>query len=108
MSAYPSFDPGTVEAIAKMIGEGWIAEEAVALALYCFLKHPDIYADTVIRAANTNTNGDSDSIACIAGGISGAYLGVAAISGEWVRRVEKMEYLDTLAIRLVEKKEFKV
>ena len=59
------------------LGEGWIGEEAVALALYCFLRYPDDYRKVVIRAANTN--GDSDSIACIAGGISGAYLGLEAI-----------------------------
>ncbi len=54
--------------------EGWIGEEAVALALYCFLKHPNDYKKAVLRGANTNR----DSVACIAGGISGAYLGVAA------------------------------
>ncbi|MFZ5573016.1 MAG: ADP-ribosylglycohydrolase family protein [Thermodesulfobacteriota bacterium] len=91
------------EAALHHLGEGWIAEEAVALALYCFLKHPDGYTATIIRAANTN--GDSDSIACIAGGISGAYLGVEAIPGDWVRRIEKAEYLEDLAGRLSEKKE---
>ncbi len=95
----PWTDP---EAALLHLGEGWIAEEAVALALYCFLKHPHNYADTIIRAANTN--GDSDSIACIAGGISGAYLGVEAIPSDWVRRIEKTEYLDGLAARLAEKK----
>jgi ADP-ribosylglycohydrolase len=46
-----------------------------------------------------NTNGDSDSVACIAGGISGAYLGVAAIPGKWVRCIEKTKFLEELAIR---------
>jgi poly(ADP-ribose) glycohydrolase ARH3 len=57
----------------------------------------------VIRA--TNTNGDSDSIACIAGSISGAYLGINAIPNDWVQQIEKSDYLDDLAIRLAEKKE---
>ena len=82
----------------KYLGEGWIGEEAVALALYCFLKHPDDYAKTVLRGANTN--GDSDSVACIAGGISGAYLGVASIPDKWIKNIEKAKYLEELAMRL--------
>jgi len=86
----------------KHLGEGWIGEEAVALALYCFLKNPDDYKKTVIRGANTN--GDSDSIACIAGGICGACLGIDAIPSKWVQQIEKSDYLSDLAIRLAAKK----
>jgi ADP-ribosylglycohydrolase len=84
------------------LGEGWVGEEAVALALYCFLRSPDIYEKVVIRSANTN--GDSDSIACIAGAISGADLGIEPILAAWVRKIEKTEYLDNLAERLADKK----
>jgi len=84
------------------LGEGWVGEEAVALAIYCFLKNPDSYEKVVIRGANTN--GDSDSIACIAGAISGAYLGIEAIPAAWVRKIEKSEYLGNLAERLADKK----
>jgi len=90
------------EDVLKYLGEGWIGEEAVALALYCFLKHPGDYTKTVLRGANTN--GDSDSVACIAGGISGAYLGIAAIPDKWVRNIEKSDYLDELAVRLASTK----
>ena len=82
----------------KYLGEGWIGEEAVVLALFCFLKHPDDYKKAVLRGANTN--GDSDSVACIAGGISGAYLGIAAIPDKWVQYIEKTKYLEELALRL--------
>ena len=85
------------------LGEGWIGEEAVALALYCFLRYPDSYEKVVIRGANTN--GDSDSIACIGGSISGAYLGIEAIPDDWIRRIEKTDYLEDLAIRLARKTE---
>ena len=80
-----------------------VGEEAVVLALYCFLKYPDDYKKVVIRGANTN--GDSDSIACIGGSISGAYLGIGAIPDQWVKEIEKSEYLNDLATRLAEKKE---
>ena len=82
----------------KYLGAGWIGEEAFALALYCFLKHPGDYTKAVLRGANTN--GDSDSVASIAGGISGAYLGIAAIPNKWVNNIEKSSYLEDLAIRL--------
>jgi len=84
------------------LGKGWIGEEAVALAMYCFLRYPNDYRKVVLRGANTN--GDSDSIACIAGSISGAFLGIKAIPQEWIDNIEKTEYLDELAKRLSEKK----
>ena len=90
------------EKALSYLGEGWIGEEAVALALYCFLRYPDNYKKVVIRGANTN--GDSDSIACIGGSISGAYLGVEAIPDDWVNKIEKSDYLEKLAVRLAEKK----
>ncbi|MEW6664332.1 MAG: ADP-ribosylglycohydrolase family protein [Thermodesulfobacteriota bacterium] len=89
--------------IPPILGEGWVGEEAVALALYCFLRYPGSYEKTVIRGAYTN--GDSDSVACIAGSISGAYLGLEAIPPEWIMRIEKTEYLGSLAERMAGKKD---
>ncbi len=90
------------EKVLKALGEGWVGEEAVALALYCFMRYPKDYRKTVLRGANTN--GDSDSVACIAGGISAAYLGVGAIPGDWITRIEKSKYLEDLAGRLSPRK----
>ncbi len=83
-------------------GGGWIAEEAVAMALYCVLKHPDDYAAAVRLGANIS--GDSDSVASIAGGILGARLGLSAIPPDWIARLENREYVAGLADRLAEKK----
>ncbi len=77
------------------IGQGWTGEEAVALALCCVLRYPDDYVACVRRAANTN--GDSDSIACIAGGIMGARLGLSAIPQDWRSRCENASGLAELA-----------
>lgn len=84
------------------LGEGWVGEEAVALALYCFLRYPEDYEKVVIRGANTN--GDSDSIASIAGGISGAFLGIDAVPEKWIKKIEKSDYLADLSTRLAERK----
>ncbi|MBA3873186.1 MAG: ADP-ribosylglycohydrolase family protein [Anaerolineae bacterium] len=80
------------------IGQGWVGEEAVALALYCVLRYPDDYVACMRRAANTN--GDSDSIACIAGGIMGAKLGLEAIPVDWRSRCENASNISDLAYRL--------
>jgi ADP-ribosylglycohydrolase len=88
------------DAALAHIGEGWVAEEAVLMALYCFTKSPDDFLATIRRGSNTE--GDSDSIACIAGGISGAYLGISALPPEWVARVEKSPVLEDVAHRLAE------
>ncbi|MBW1675411.1 MAG: ADP-ribosylglycohydrolase family protein [Deltaproteobacteria bacterium] len=58
------------------------------------MKYPNSY-EKVVRGANTD--GDSDSIACIGSSISGAYLGIDAIPEDWVKRIEKSSYLDDLA-----------
>lgn len=86
------------DAALAHIGDGWVAEEAVLAALYCFLTSPDDFLATIRRGANTQ--GDSDSIASIAGGISGAYLGIHALPPDWVQRLEKSAYLADLARRL--------
>jgi len=86
------------EAALRHIGEGWVGEEAVALALYCVIRYPDDYVACIRRAANTD--GDSDSIACIAGGIMGARLGLEAIPQDWRERCENRDYLSALAGRM--------
>ena len=67
-------------------GEGWIAEEAFATALVCFLLYPDDAVETLIRAVNTR--GDSDSIACLAGGFAGAKNGIDSFPETWRNRLE--------------------
>jgi ADP-ribosylglycohydrolase len=88
------------EAALDHLGQGWTGEEAVALALYCVLRYPDDYAACIRRAANTN--GDSDSIACIAGGIMGAKLGLSAIPESWQERCENRQQLMNLSWRMAQ------
>ncbi|MEU3505213.1 ADP-ribosylglycohydrolase family protein [Streptomyces hundungensis] len=75
-------------------GDGWVAEEAFATALLCFLLFPDEPLTTLRRAACTQ--GDSDSIACLTGAFAGAHLGVAAWPKEWAERIEYRSELLTL------------
>ena len=59
------------------LGEGWTGEEALAIALYCALKHFDSFEDAMIAAVNHD--GDSDSTGAVTGNILGAAIGYDAI-----------------------------
>ncbi|MBD2083379.1 ADP-ribosylglycohydrolase family protein [Trichocoleus sp. ST-U3] len=78
-------------------GEGWVAEEAFATGLLCFLLFPEEPVAALRRAALTA--GDSDSIACLTGAFAGAYLGMAAWPEDWVNRIEYRDRLAALGNR---------
>ena len=61
----------------KRLGEGWTGEEALAIALYCALKHFDNFEEAIIAAVNHS--GDSDSTGAVCGNILGAAIGYEAI-----------------------------
>ncbi len=75
-------------------GAGWVAEEAFATGLLCFLLFPDDPVAAIRRAAVSS--GDSDSIACLTGAFAGAAHGLAAWPEEWVQRIEYRERLERL------------
>jgi len=61
----------------RLLGEGWTGEEALAIALFCTLKHFDSFEEAVIAAVNHG--GDSDSTGSVTGNILGAAVGYEAI-----------------------------
>ncbi|MEX0169406.1 ADP-ribosylglycohydrolase family protein [Streptomyces sp. LMG1-1-1.1] len=79
-TADPELDP------CEYTGDGWIAEEALATGLLCFLLFPEEPLTALRRAACTR--GDSDSIAALAGAFAGAHLGADAWPQEWAENVE--------------------
>jgi ADP-ribosylglycohydrolase len=81
-------------------GDAWIAEEALATGLLCFLWHPDDPVAAIRRAAVTR--GDSDSIGCLAGAFAGARHGLTGWPLPWVARVEYQRGLFDLAHALGE------
>lgn len=81
-------------------GKGWVAEEALGIALFCALRHQDDFP-AALRAA-ANISGDSDSTASITGAIVGAARGEGAIPRHWVDTVQNRELLVDLADRLGE------
>jgi ADP-ribosylglycohydrolase len=78
----------------RATGDGWIAEEALATALLCAVRHHDDPVSALARAATTR--GDSDSIACLAGAFLGAAYGMTAWPADWAGRIEYADQLATL------------
>lgn len=78
-----------------MLGEGFVAEEALAMAVYCCLRHPDDFAGAVQAAVNHD--GDSDSVGAITGNIMGTYLGVEAIPKYYLEQLELRDVIEELA-----------
>lgn len=72
------------------LGEGWVAEETLAIAVYCSLKHQNDFSKAIIAAANHS--GDSDSTAAVTGNIVGAIVGFDAIDEKWKNNLE-LKYL---------------
>jgi len=68
------------------LGEGWVGDEALAIAVYCSLRHFDNIEQAIIAAVNHN--GDSDSTGAIAGNILGAALGYESLPGHFLADVE--------------------
>lgn len=84
---------GTVTPYAKAItalGEGWVAEEALAIAIYCALVADDLRHGVVLAV---NHNGDSGSTGAISGNLLGAMHGEEAIPGQWLDKLELREVI---------------
>ena len=76
--------------IVRILGNGIKAQEAVPMAIYCFLAHPDSYEKAVEAAIFLG--GDTDTIASMTGAISGAALGESHIPDRWLQRVAEPTY----------------
>lgn len=86
------------EAIAQ-IGQGWIAEEALAIGIYAALVAAE-FEDGVVLAVNHD--GDSDSTGAIAGNLLGAQFGKAAIPTHLLEPLELSEVVSEIADDLFE------
>ncbi|MBR3312896.1 MAG: ADP-ribosylglycohydrolase family protein [Atopobiaceae bacterium] len=81
-----------------LLGEGWVGDEALAIAVYAALRHEGDFSKTLIAAINHG--GDSDSTGAIAGNIAGAQLGAAGIGCEWTSALELRDVIRRVADEL--------
>jgi ADP-ribosylglycohydrolase/protein-tyrosine phosphatase len=76
------------------LGQGWVAEEALAMGVFAALRGRDFRE--VLRLA-ANHDGDSDSTASIAGQIYGVMTGLEEMPYDWVRRLDVVDALCLVA-----------
>ncbi len=81
--------------VIHTLGEGWVGDEALAIAVYCALKHSDDFDKCMIAAVNHR--GDSDSTGAIAGNILGAYLGLSRIPQKYIEDLELKDVILEIA-----------
>jgi ADP-ribosylglycohydrolase len=86
----------TPETVASL-GDGWVAEEALAIGLYCALVAPGFVEG--LRLA-VNHGGDSDSTGAITGNLLGVMGGVSAIPDDWLEALELRAEIERLADQL--------
>lgn len=79
----------------KRLGKGWVAEETLAIAIYCSLKYQNDFSKGIIAAVNHR--GDSDSTGAITGNILGALLGYNRIDIKWKNNLELFHVISEMA-----------
>jgi ADP-ribosylglycohydrolase len=72
----------------ERLGGGWVAEEALAIGVYCVLAHPEPADARAALTLSINHSGDSDSTGSISGNLIGAWHGETALPPDWVAEVE--------------------
>jgi ADP-ribosylglycohydrolase len=82
----------------ETLGGGWIAEEALAIALYSALVARD-FTHGVLLAVNHS--GDSDSTGSMAGNLLGAIHGHEALPRDWLEQLELRDTIERVARELV-------
>lgn len=88
----------SAEAVERL-GEGWVGEEALGIAVYCVLAERGVRAALLLAV---NHSGDSDSTGALAGDLLGAMHGVDALPPDLLDGVELREEITVLATDLAE------
>ncbi|MFJ5302866.1 ADP-ribosylglycohydrolase family protein [Streptomyces sp. NPDC088350] len=78
----------------ESLGAGWVAEEALAIGVYCALVERDVKAALLLAV---NHSGDSDSTGSLCGNLLGARYGDHGLPHTWVRGVEGRATIAALA-----------
>ena len=83
-----------LEAVQEL-GQGWTAEETLAIAIYCSLKYSDDFDKALIAAVNHS--GASNSTGAVTGSIMGTYLGYSSIPDKYIENLELKNVILELA-----------
>lgn len=88
------------EVIENELGEGWVAEETLAIAIFCVARHIDDFREAIVSAVNHG--GDSDSTGAVAGNIIGAILGMTGIPEEYISQLQLTNLMLDMAKQALE------
>jgi ADP-ribosylglycohydrolase len=87
----------------ESLGEGWTAEEALAMGVYCALVAEDVRHGLLLAV---NHGGDSDSTGSICGNLLGVMHGETALPPNWVAELEGratiLELADDFAMEMTQ------
>ncbi|MGP3949254.1 ADP-ribosylglycohydrolase family protein [Streptomyces sp. 7N604] len=87
----------------ESLGEGWTADEALAIAVYCALVAEDIRHGLLLAV---NHSGDSDSTGAICGNLLGTLHGETALPPGWLAELEGrstiLEIADDFAMEMTQ------
>lgn len=89
----------------RSLGEGWVGEEALAIALYS-ANQAARFGEAVRIGANYD--GDGDSTASIAGPLWGAEYGLSGIPNAWMRRLDVFDAICDVAESLLQVDEYDI
>jgi ADP-ribosylglycohydrolase len=87
-------EPVATPETVTVLGQGWVAEEALAIAVYCALTGPTFEAAVL---AAVNHSGDSDSTGAITGNLLGAARGRSAVPGDWIATLSERAVVEGIA-----------
>ena len=76
------------------LGQGWTAEEALAISVACFLTDLEPQEQFLLAV---NHSGDSDSTGSILGNLIGANKGIQAIPLQWCEDLELVSVIESVA-----------
>lgn len=79
----------------ESFGDGFSAQDALGMAIYCSLSYPEQFEEALKLAINQS--GNSNSAAAITGNILGTYLGVKHIEESFIQAVDLNKELIKLA-----------
>jgi len=75
-------------ALPEVLGQGWVGEQALAIAVYAANRSQSLREVLAIAA---NHSGDSDSTASLAGQLFGAQHGLESLPHAWIRRLDILD-----------------
>jgi poly(ADP-ribose) glycohydrolase ARH3 len=84
---------------AGILGQSVLVQESLPFALFAFLARPHSFEDCLMGAVLNG--GDRDTLGAMAGAISGAYLGAAAIPALWREKLENLDLIEKAALALL-------